>query len=123
MPIVFTTDPKRRLVETKATGVLGNDEFAAHVRALAARDLLAFPQLIDAREASVETTPADAREFAKLTGRLRAAHGSAKVAFVTSSDATYGILRVYTVVSEEVDPGFRVFRDIDQAREWLQSSE
>jgi len=55
-------------------------------------------------------------DFVRSTGdRFR----GAKVAYVAAGDMPYGIGRMFGAYAENLDIKLRVFRDINDAREWL----
>jgi len=119
MGMTFTVEPGRRLVFTVADGPLRVADFAAHVQALADAGALGHSQLIDARSASLDITTNENRNFAELMRRMRAVHGSTRTSFVVSRDLDYGLARMYEGMSADIDPGFRVFRDLTEARQWI----
>jgi hypothetical protein len=119
MGMTFTVEPGKRLVFTLADGPLRVADFAAHVQALADVGALGHSQLIDARSATLDITARENRNFAELMRRMRAVHGSTRTAFVVSRDLDYGLARMYEGMSAEIDPGFRVFRDLTEGRRWV----
>jgi hypothetical protein len=44
-----------------------------------------------------------------------------RIAMVAPGNITYGISRIFKVFRESEDTAFAVFRDIDEARDWLNS--
>ena len=122
MPLRFTVDGGRRLVFTVASGSLRVSDFAAHVQALADAGALEYSQVIDVRSARVDVTSQEHRNFTELIGRMRPGNGSTRTAFVAAGEADPGVARIYDAETAGADPGFRVFRDLPEARRWVLES-
>ncbi|HEU4828947.1 MAG TPA: hypothetical protein VFT04_07110 [Gemmatimonadales bacterium] len=121
MPVTYVVDRERRLVRATASGTMASDDFLPYLEALEAEGLIAWPQIVDAREAVIRITPEDVRRFVFLIDGLRARHGHSRTAFVTRDDSTYGMLRMYAALGEATDPGFAVFRSEAEAEAWVAS--
>ena len=119
MPVTYTVDRERRIVRTTVTGPVATDEFVPYLEALDREGLVSWPQLVDARGATLRITPEDVRRFVFLIDGLRTRHGTARSAFITDDDATYGMLRMYSALGESTDPGFAVFRKAADAEAWV----
>ena len=73
-------------------------------------------QLIDLRSVTaVEVTTRDWRALAKTDPF----GPGARRALVGDQDLTFGVLRMYEALSERPEVAVHVFRNIDEAREWL----
>jgi len=112
-------DSNTQSVYTTATGDIDPGEFYAHVQALVAANLFKQPQLIDTRAAHYTLSSIQVRKFADFLKQYRMEHGPTRVAFVTTNDALYGMMRMLMILSEDYDPGFNVFRDYDEAEQWI----
>ncbi len=121
MRIIYVVDPIARVVRTVASGSLAAPDFERHVRIMQSAGLLGYPQLIDALQAEVRLSEREVREFSDLIKGLRATIGSARTALVTADDTLYDIARMYQMISEADDHGFRVFRQMDDAERWIRS--
>lgn len=119
LPLTFRVDRNTRTVRTSARGVVHLAALIAHARALVKERVFAYPQLVDARQARLKITADDVRRLADNIMLLRRIHGTARTAFVTRYPADFGMMRMYATLSEEGDPGFAVFREIDEAEEWI----
>ena len=108
------------IVRTTMRGTITVDQVIAHTRARATAGVLGSPQVVDAREAQLELSTADVREIADTVGRLRSGTARARTAFVVGSDFAYGMGRMYAVLAERDDPGFAVFRSMEEAERWVQ---
>ena len=116
--ITFSVDAEG-IVRTTMRGTITAADLAAHVRARASAQLLTSPQLIDARDAQLDLTTEDVRSLAALVGQLRSTGGTARTAFVAQQDFAYGMARMYAALGVRYDPGFAVFRSLDEAESWL----
>ena len=98
--------------------MLTNRELLAHVRALAVDRRFArnFNQLADLRDVTdLQVTAATIREMVKLNPFGT----SARRALVVTSDVVFGMARMYQILLEESSYKFEIFREVDQAFQWL----
>jgi hypothetical protein len=119
MTIVFHLDSPRHLVRATYTGAITLTELVGYARALAAQELVAVPQLIDARSAVLTLSEAGTREIAELMASLREGHGQAQVAFVAGNADSYYIAESYAELGAGANPGYRIFDDVGAAEMWL----
>ena len=76
--------------------------------------------LSDMREIRVGFTTQGVSRMVDVMQRTGDRRFAAKAAIVVSSDVSFGMGRMVELWSDErVDPSFRIFRDMDAAREWL----
>jgi hypothetical protein len=119
MPSEFRIVPGLRTVFTRGSGVLTYEEVLRHMLSLPAHPDFRpdFNELIDAREAA--TVHLTAEQVRTLAARPLY-NLDVRRAYVTGSDLQYGLVRMFGVFRESVgDFGIRVFRRMDDAREWL----
>lgn len=119
MPTTYEIDHERRRVIARATIELRAEDFTALVSSLALDRCLHYALLIDGRHASLVLTADETRRLVGLVARLRAEHGHARTAFVAGSDLAFGMGRMYMTLAAETDPGFMVYRAIEDAEAWL----
>jgi len=119
MPITFIIDPDTQIIYTTAFGDIHPDDLIAHGQRLADANLLNRPQVFDARAANLELTKAQVQRLATQTKEFRKGLKPTPVAFVTDSNSLYGMLRIYQVMIQNINPGFSVFRNIDEAQQWV----
>ena len=118
MPASYAIDPQQRLVTSLLWGAVTEDEVRDHNRRL-------------------RTDPAfdpDYRQLADMTGITEVIVGKEMInetsidqffnpgtrrAFVASSDATFGMARMFALQAEGLGQTIEVFRDIGRARSWL----
>ena len=118
MPLEYRVDVSLRTVFARASGVLTDTDVLAFVEGVLAHPSMEpdFNQLFDAREVTkLELSGACVREVSTDTGF---GEGSLR-AFVTESDAGFGMARMYQTLRDTYPDEVRVFRSIDEARAWL----
>ena len=121
MAITFTIDHDQRLIQTRAEGSITIADFIAHVETLTATGIFAYAQLIDARDATFAPTTQEIYRFTNFISNHRQQYGFARVAFVTTDEIAYGMGRMLMALADATDPGFRIFRSLDEAKAYLQS--
>ena len=126
MPIQRHTDPENRLTTLTAIGELLIDEILEVVDAFK-DDPPAMNILWDFRKAYL--TDAFKSEFTKgIVGSAKTSVGQrrdGKTAYVASSDLVFGMCRMFTTELrlEGAIHTTMVFRDIDEALEWLEKGD
>jgi hypothetical protein len=118
MPATYVIDPNRKLVTSRLWGAVTEDEVHDHNQRLRTDPAFVadYRQLVDMTgltEILVSTkminqTAID-QFFAPGTSR----------AFVVSSDATFGMARMFALQSEGAGQTIEVFREMRKAEEWL----
>ena len=123
MPIEYRIDAARRLVTTSCSGEVGDEDLLGWARKLS-RDPevpTGGMSLVDFRGADGEGVTADGLD---ALGAIFAASGPAlKTAVVADSDLAFGMSRMYELKRQERPLPFHVFRDADEAMEWLDQPE
>ncbi|MEZ4589449.1 MAG: hypothetical protein R2909_23990 [Gemmatimonadales bacterium] len=122
MPISFALDDRAGILRTVFSGPITRTEVEEFVEELVASGLFTHPHLIDARTAEMSLSPDDNRALEAAIGRLRSGHGHTRTAFIPGRDVDYGMARMYGMLSDSSDPGFAVFRDVEQAVVWLREA-
>lgn len=121
MAITYTVDEacSTPLLRVAMTDDVRVEPLVHHLLELAARQLFARPQLIDVRVGRLRLSREDVQWLVQLVAGLRQIHGVSRVGMVTTDDATFGVARMYAMLSEQADPGFAVFRDLAEAEAWV----
>jgi non-ribosomal peptide synthetase component F len=119
MAITFVLDPHRPLVRTTYTGRITFREVVAYAHELVHQKLLATPQLIDARRATLTLSEEETRQISDLLASLRQRHGRAPVAFVAGNAASYGVAAGYGDLGAGGIPAFSIFEDVEAADVWI----
>src|SRR5262245_10601393 len=124
MPISYQIDEARGLILTTASGTLTDSD----ILQLKAR-LLADPrwkpgmrELSDVRTIDrLEVTAGGVAQMALRDESDAAALASYRLAIVVSHQLVYGMARMYQLFTEQSVPNVRVFRDMEDARNWLEA--
>ncbi len=119
MPIDFLILPEHELVLTKAVGRLTGAELID--QAYATRDHPSyrptFRQLVDVRAVDPDSE-VDGEAIRRLA-RLRWYAPTARRATVATADIAFGLARMYQLLREEHPSAMQVFRELDEALEYL----
>lgn len=119
MPVDYRIDRLKRLVSSRAWGVLA-DEDLIDSRAAMGRDP-AFARDLDQLYDAVEVTEVRVTSPVLLQLALSPQFApTARRAIVVSSDVAFGMARMYAILTGHEDT-IRVFRDRPSAMQWLES--
>jgi hypothetical protein len=119
MPISIQIDHEARTVRATASGSLSAADLRRHLEELVAGGVIAYARVVDCRSASVNLIPEDIPHFVAFIRQLRERFGKTRTAYVSSSDVLYGLMRMYGMMNEQHDPGFAVFRTLEEAEAWI----
>ena len=124
MPITFTVDPARRLVQT---AVIGDFDTADIVRVITgAADhpdfMPGFDILSDHREVGEPITPKQLRDLTELLRQLSDRFAGGRWAVVASKPASYGMMRALSTLTSEGSLRVEVFKTMEEAEEFLASA-
>ncbi len=123
MPMTYTIDKANSLVRIVGTGLLTDEEMVECIASLRADPELEpdMNTLSDMRDIEVGFTRNGINGMVKVMRDSSERRAAAKAAIVVSSDVAYGMGRMLEIVAEgEVEPSFRIFRDMDSALSWLE---
>lgn len=118
MPSAYVVDESRSLILSRAWGVLTDQELRTHLTAFSndPRFRPNFHQLADFREVTdLAVTSSGVRYLARESPFT----GGSRRALVVSSDAAFGLGRMFQILDDESAPEVEVFRDLDDALAWL----
>jgi hypothetical protein len=107
------------ILRTTFSGPLALPQLILHLQARERAGLLANPQVVDARDATLELSTADVRKLAALAREVRRRTAVGPTALVASRDLSYGIGRMYAGFDASDSAGFAVFRSMEEAERWL----
>jgi hypothetical protein len=123
MPIESYVMPEHELVAFVHTGRVSDEEFLDYYKSFFESDKLGSPVkiLVDLRETSSSSRSAEAilQSAGVAEGKLAGSGSSAKVAVVATKDLSFGLARLYEILSESARWEFVVFRAMDTALAWL----
>jgi hypothetical protein len=122
MSVSYRIDHASGVVFTTGAGVVTDRDILEHKARLLAEPgwRPGMRELADVRSIDrLEVTSDGVRLFASHDDINRTALESFRLAIVTASDATFGMGRMYQMMTERNVPHVRVFRDFEAARTWL----
>ena len=122
MPISYRIDQQRNLVRTAASGILTDEDVLGHKRALMADPEFraGMRELSDVRAIDeLRVTPAGVRSMVALDGASAGKLAAYRLAIVASENATFGMARMYQLMTEENVQHVGVFRNLTEAAAWL----
>jgi hypothetical protein len=123
MPAFYKIDRERKLVMSCGSGVLTMEDILAHQeRLLEDPDFdPGFSQLSDFTQVTkINITPADVR----LAARKNIFSSHSHRALVVKSDLQYGLGGMFEIHRDSAgEVGIRVFRQLDEALDWVLSSD
>ena len=122
MSMTYTIDPKARLVRLVGTGLLTDDEMVQCISTLRADPRLEpdMNTLSDMREIEMGFTSQGVKRMIDVMEETTNRRVEAKAAIVVSTEVAFGMGRMIEIRSnEQVELRFRIFREMDAAREWL----
>jgi hypothetical protein len=123
MPVLYVIDPEEKLIRTRCVGDVKLGEVIDHFRTL--RQDPACPDrldvFLDLREITslpfTGEVSAVAQEIAKTKEKVR----FNICAVVATTDALFGMMRMFAVFAEKQFTAIRVFRGAEEAEQWLMS--
>jgi hypothetical protein len=122
MPITYERDDKLRRIVVTTIGIVGLDDMLAVVDRQASEGTWKYGILYDSRRVASVASQTDVRAGLRHVELLSRTHGKrGPVAFVTTMPAAYGMVRIYSTLSGQVQQSVEVFRDIGDAERWLAS--
>jgi hypothetical protein len=122
MPITYERDDKLRRIVVTTIGIVGLDDMLAVVDRQASEGTWHYGILYDSRRVASVASQTDVRAGLRHVEVLSRTHGKrGPVAFVTTMPAAYGMVRMYSTLSGQVQQSVEVFRDIGDAERWLAS--
>jgi hypothetical protein len=121
MTITHRIDPERRRLIFAVSGTITTEEMLAAVdRAVPAGDTRRYNVLSDHRAL---VTPATTAQIEALVGHLmryKAVFGGMRWAIVVGQPASFGMMRMLSVLAERIPIEVEVFTDLAKAERWLE---
>lgn len=118
MPASYAIDTDRRLVLSRIWGTATEDEIRDHGQSLRNDPKFRpdFRQLLDMSELTEILVGSD---MVRNAARNQFFSPGVRRALVASTDAAFGMARMYAIASENVGQTIKVFRDMNKAEAWL----
>src|SRR5687768_17307676 len=102
MGFIETVDHDRRRLRVRAEGRIDLAEVRRHLERERDDGGLGYPELIDARAATVALSPDDVRAVVPLLRGLRRRASLGPTAVVVAADVDYGVMRMLETLLESV---------------------
>ena len=124
MPITYTIDRQQNLIHTMGAGDITFAEVLDHFQALAADPAFnpGTDVLLDLLGCTSPPSNAQVREAAAFLEHRSVRLRFGRCAVVASQDVMYGMMRIFQVFAESAFASIRVFRNLEDARLWLNAS-
>jgi hypothetical protein len=119
MSVTYEIDTTDGRVCTSASGVVTIADLIQHVESEQRDGAIGLPEIVDARGASTDVTSSQIRELVNRTNDFSQMRQVGPLAVVTDSDVLYGMTRMYQILCDDLPMEIGVFRNLDQASEWL----
>jgi hypothetical protein len=121
VPISYVLDPERRLIRTTCAGEVTLEEVWDHFEALVRQTGLPerLDVLLDLRSTTSLPTGEQVRAAAGSAALLSSRLAWGACAVIASSDALFGMSRVFEAYAGELFERIAVFRDLAEATAWL----
>jgi hypothetical protein len=118
LAVTYTIDPRNRLVQSHASGLVTAEDFLEHGKRLAEDPAFdpSFDQILDLREATQVELPTPAL---KGMASLRLFTAGSRRALVASRDLAFGLARMYESLRADAPESIKAFRTMEEARAWL----
>ena len=113
MPISFALDEAARIVRTTATGRIARLDIEQHLDAEFRAGDTAYPEIVDATDATPAFDAADARTLVATIRRMAAEGRCGPTAVIVGTDVGYGMLRMLGTLLDDVAE-VRPFRSGDR---------
>jgi hypothetical protein len=121
MPVTYQIDKANRLIHTECTGAVTLAEVVDHFRQLEA-DPECPPYVDVLLDVTQEVTIPSSDELRTVTlaiARVRRRVQFGFCAIVASTDALFGMMRMFEVFTEDYFRESRAFRTLEEAEAWL----
>ena len=125
MPVSYKVDRENGFILTVASGIVVGEEMIAHVAELSVEPDLPKPlrELWDGRRIErFDVTSEQTRQILEVAKEAADRFGNAYIATVAARNSVYGMARMLQAFAANSPFTFEVFRDIEQARNWLEES-
>lgn len=121
MPIRYTIDKPDKVVYLAAQGRGTHRDFEELIDRLAgdAEFTPGMRLLCDYSKFEFNIPAEEIEEISQQMKKLSPAFTNCQVALISAGDLEYGLMRMFSLLSSEAQFATRVFRKIENAREWL----
>jgi hypothetical protein len=120
MSIAYSIDHDRRESMAVASGPVGLEDVLAHLRAKRREGGLSYPEIIDARWATLTWSAAEVHEIVDKLTTLGRESPLGPTALVVSSEMSYGMARMLEILLHDVCT-VQPFRQYAAGERWLRA--
>jgi hypothetical protein len=113
-------DGNRQRLLNHAKGLVTFQELSQHLDAEERDRGLGLPELFDARGATTNLTTGQVRTLVQRAADTLRGTALGPTAIVATDDVTFGMARMYAILTEQAGARVEVFRDIESAKRWLE---
>lgn len=120
--MTYSIDPEAGRIRISGSGVVTDDDVVECIGSLRADPKLepGMSTLSDMRGVEVAVSSKGIARMLQVMESTASRRGKAKAAIVVDSDLAFGMGRMVELRADgRLDPNFRIFRDMDEARRWL----
>jgi hypothetical protein len=119
LPATYSIDVERKLVLSRAWGVMTDEDVLEHARMLRADPLFdpTYRQLLDMSGITEDRVHTNTKQESSTYSQLFAS--GVRRAWIASADYTFGMARMYAVAAERHGQTIGVFRTRSEAEKWL----
>ena len=121
MPVSYQLQPEFSRIRTRCEGDVKFEEVIDHFRELAAESLSGDRLHVFLDLTRIESLP-DVYQIVQISEEMQLTARSipwGACAVVTTDETMYGMVRMLQVFAEQVFSAFAVFREMDEAEDWL----
>lgn len=121
MPISFRLQEPSGIVYSTASGIVSCDEVMLHLDAMLAADVLARPEIFDARNVTLDLSVHDLQAIGDKIQSVMRGTPQAALALVTNNHFVRSLGETYGQLTRDHGRPFGIFPSIAAAEEWMQN--
>jgi hypothetical protein len=124
MEITRHIDTDKRIMYATVTGEITLDDVRADIERLVTQPVYppGIPGLIDMRNATSQLRADEIQRLAYMVKSHGDVVGRTRRALLVSNDLLYGMYRMFAAYVADGPTEYRVFRDEDEARRWIEEA-
>ena len=121
MPVTYMIDTDKRLIHTICSGTVTLPEVVGHFRMLRDDPVCTghLDVLLDVRDITSAPESSQLRVVTREVAAVRKKVEFGMCAIIASRDIVFGMMRVFAVFAEPFFRAIRVFREVGEAKAWL----
>ena len=120
MAVTYQKDDARRRIVVTIVGTATSVDIVEIINRQLSEGAWQYAILYDSRLDTSQTPTAEVRAIIDYVARCISQHGPrGPVAIVTPNPVNYGMSRMYSTLGEPVNLTVEVFREMEEAEEWL----